>query len=93
MKKQITRISLLQTAKVIALLYFVVSLVFTILAFLFSMVVPSATPFGSVFMLFAPLLYALFGFIFAIVGAWIYNQVARFVGGVEFTVSEARPEF
>ena len=93
MKKQIVHISLLQTAKVVAILYFVISLLFTILALLFSFAMPSRTPFGSLVMLLAPLLYALFGFVFAIVGAWIYNQVARYVGGIEFTVAEARPDF
>ncbi len=90
MKKQITHVSLFQTAKVIAALYFVISAIFSVLAFVFSMFAPNRAPFGAVMLLIAPFLYAFFGFVFAIVGAWIYNQIARFIGGVEFTVTETR---
>ena len=32
--------------------------------------------------------YAIFGYIFTALTAWIYNVVAKWTGGVEFTLSE-----
>ena len=34
------------------------------------------------------LLYLIFGFIFTIIGAWVYNLLAKWVGGIEFTTAE-----
>ena len=92
MKKQITSISLVQTAKVAAVLYFLIGLfaaVFLLLAALFA----PGNRVGSLAMaLFTPLLYAFFGFVFVFVAGWIYNLVARRIGGVEFTVTAVRGE-
>lgn len=34
-----------------------------------------------------PLLYGCFGFVFALVGAWLYNIVAGMVGGIELDLA------
>ncbi len=81
MKKQIVHVSVLQTSKVFAILYLVVSLPLILLSVLFS-------PLGSyspLMLIAIPFLYALFGFLFTLFGAWIYNRVAKAVGGIEFT--------
>ena len=81
MKKQIVHVSVLQTSKVFAILYLVVSLPLILLSVLFS-------PLGSyspLMLIAVPFLYALFGFLFTMFGAWIYNRVAKAVGGIEFT--------
>ena len=40
-------------------------------------------------MMFAmPFFYLIFGFVFTIICAWVYNLVAKWVGGIEFTTSE-----
>ncbi|MEO6918727.1 MAG: hypothetical protein ABI171_06860 [Collimonas sp.] len=88
MKKQISRISPVQTAKVVALLYFVISLPFVILMSLFFAVVPGVKAPMTGMMFVFPFLYLIFGFIFTVIGAWIYNLVAKWVGGVEFTTTE-----
>ncbi len=90
MQIQITRISPFQTAKVVAALSFVMTVPFLILAALASMFTPGSPRIGIVLIIFAPLIYALFGFVFTFIGAWIYNGVVRLVGGVEFTTTEAR---
>jgi hypothetical protein len=41
---------------------------------------------GIGFAIAAPLLYAAMGFIFGLIGACIYNLVAKFVGGIEVEV-------
>ena len=35
-----------------------------------------------------PVMYLVLGFIFTLVGAWVYNLVAGQVGGLEFTTVE-----
>ena len=91
MNVRITRISQFQTAKVIAALYFVLAVVGVVLFFLLSLVSPAARqPYSFVFMLLAPFLYALIGFVTTFVAAWLYNMVARVVGGVEYTTTETR---
>lgn len=89
MKKQITRISPVQTGKVMALLYFLMSLPMVLFMFIAYSHAPGPSPFmgGTLFLM--PVFYLVFGFVFTVVGAWVYNLVARWVGGIEFTTSEA----
>ena len=91
MTHQITRFSLFQTAKVVGGVYFVGACVGAVLFFLMSLVSPAnRPPYGLVFIVLAPFLYALVGFIFTFILAWVYNLVARFVGGIEYTTTETR---
>jgi hypothetical protein len=90
---QIVRFSLVQTAKVAAALYFVLGLVGVVVMLIAAAVSPAARAQGFLFIVLAPFLYAFFGFIFVFVGCWLYNLVARFVGGIEFTLTETRGDF
>jgi len=86
MKKQILSFSPIQTAKVFALLYFIMSipmLGFMALSFALS---PAPSP-GIWFLVVMPFVYLIFGFIFTAIGALIYNLVAKWVGGIEYTSS------
>jgi hypothetical protein len=89
MKKQIVRVSILQSAKVAAALYLVISIPLCLLMLIPAMLGGGAIPGFSVVMLIAmPVLYTVFGFLFTLVGAWVYNLVASQVGGFEFTTVE-----
>ncbi|MFL6657785.1 MAG: hypothetical protein ACJ8GW_06930 [Massilia sp.] len=91
MKKQLVRISLLQSAKVAAAMYFVISLPFAALIALFGMMMPSGMPgmhSGMSMVIILPICYAIFGFLFSLLGGWIYNVVASMIGGIEFTTEE-----
>lgn len=88
MKKQITNISPLQTAKVFAFLYFIITIPFVVLMAISFSMSPASNNFPIAMVFVMPFAYALFGFIFTIFGAWIYNLVAKRVGGIEFTTSE-----
>ncbi|MEO8001990.1 MAG: hypothetical protein ABI644_08940 [Arenimonas sp.] len=88
MKKQIVRIAPVQTAKVVAVLYFVVSIPFIAIMAISLMFTPKGSGPGLAFMIAIPFLYLVFGFIFTALAAWIYNQVAKYVGGIEYTASE-----
>lgn len=85
MRKQITNISPLQTAKVLAVLYFAIALPLLLLM----LVMPGPKPpYVSGFMLTMPFFYGLFGFLFTLFGAWVYNFVAKHLGGIEFTTKD-----
>ena len=84
MKKQIINVSPFQTAKVFAVLYFLMSIPligFMAIAFSFS---PAPHP-GTGMLIIFPFAYLIFGFIFTVIGAWIYNIAANWVGGIEYT--------
>jgi hypothetical protein len=42
--------------------------------------------FSAGFSFFLPFLYAFFGFISGVIGAWIYNLVAGWIGGIEVEI-------
>lgn len=87
MKKQIVNVSIAQTAKVAAALYFVISLPLVAIMMLTTLVTGQGG-IGIVFMILLPVLYVIFGFIFTAIAAWLYNLVAARIGGIEFTTAE-----
>lgn len=88
MKKQIINVSVLQAAKVSAALYFVVSLVFIAIFAIFSTMFGMPMHMPMMFLLIAPVIYLIAGFIFTAIGALLYNVVASVIGGIEFTTKE-----
>jgi hypothetical protein len=88
MKRQLSRVSPLQTAKVVAILYFVISLPLCALAFVSTLVLPSVSFATPMMLIGLPILYAAFGFIFTLLAAWLYNFVAMYTGGIEYTSVE-----
>lgn len=83
MKIQLVKISAVQTAKVMAALYFVLSFPMILLMAIPAMMSEQAYSVG--FLIAMPILYTLIGFIFTLVGAWIYNLVAARIGGFEYS--------
>jgi hypothetical protein len=86
MKRRVTKISILQSSKIVTLLYVILGLVYV--------------PFGIAMMIFAsgelrymgliyiamPILMAGFGFVAFVISAWLYNVLAKMVGGFEVFV-------
>jgi hypothetical protein len=87
MKKQISRVSLVQNAKLIAALYLVLSLPMVAVMMLLVMF-GGQIGFAAIMLVLFPLAYAGCGFVFTLVGAWLYNLVAARVGGFEYTTAE-----
>jgi hypothetical protein len=93
-KRRLKRIAPLQLGKMLGVLYGILGLIFVpffLLMTAMSSQMPSESRTGIVamgagFALFAPVLYALMGFIIGIIGALVYNLVAKFVGGIEVEV-------
>jgi hypothetical protein len=89
MKKQIVRVSALQSAKVVAMIYLVTSLPIFLLMLIPSMMgLGIGGGFSIVTLLLMVVMYTVCGFIFTLLAAWIYNLVASRVGGFEFTTVE-----
>jgi len=91
---QIKSFGVLQTAKIAAIMYFVVSLII-IVPFGFIALITSAARgregiagalFGGVFIFFLPIIYAALGFVFVAIGCIFYNLVAKYVGGIEIDI-------
>jgi hypothetical protein len=47
---------------------------------------PGVLGFGAVFTIMIPIFYGVMGFVGGIIGAFIYNLVAKWIGGIEVEV-------
>ena len=83
MKKQLIRISILQSSKIMTAFYACFGLVYSLIGI--PMIAFGNTQFKimGVVYLFMPILLGVFGFIFFVIFAAIYNLLASKLGGVE----------
>lgn len=87
MKKQIVNVSVVQSAKVLAVLYMLISL--PVLAIVAVIGVVSGNIGSAIAMLvIGPLVYGVVTFLCTGLLAWLYNVAARQVGGLEFSTEE-----
>lgn len=106
MNYMLKRLAPLQAGKMLAALYGLLSLVVVPFMFAFmtlgSLVarhqggspapaLPLLFGMGVGFMIFLPVLYALMGFVFGVIGAWVYNLLAGWLGGFEITLELKTP--
>lgn len=89
MLQQIRRFGIGQTAKVVAVLYALMGLVFLPVFLIASMFSPKETGFSTGFALGLPIIYGVCGFIFTAIGCALYNFVAGLVGGIEVEIDAA----
>ncbi|HWZ95327.1 MAG TPA: DUF3566 domain-containing protein [Opitutaceae bacterium] len=89
--RRIKRIAPLQAGKMLALLYGILGFIFIPFFLIMSFAAPAQQrvgmmAFGAGFALFMPVIYAVMGFVFGAISAFIYNIVAKWVGGIEVEV-------
>jgi predicted Co/Zn/Cd cation transporter (cation efflux family) len=89
MQRRVTRIAPWQAGKFFAVLYFIMGLLFAIPVAFFSAAAPEQAGFGVGFAIALPFVYALSGLIFVPIACWIFNLVAKLVGGLDFEVVES----
>lgn len=91
MKKQISRLSPHQNGKVFGALMAVSSLFLVIpMALMMAAMGPQVDhngnevvfPIGFVFVM--PIIYAVFGYLFSVIGCVVYNLLFKYIGGFEF---------
>jgi hypothetical protein len=90
MKTQIVHFSKLQTAKVMAALYLVISIPMMLFVIAPSLYMHQPIPWGMFWWM--PVMYTIMGFVFTFLGSWIYNGIAGLIGGIEFTIAERGEE-
>ena len=102
MRRRLTRISIHKTSLTVALMYaliiFVIGVVLAVigtpivgalgLALGLNFTIGPWLALSIGFALLGAILYGIFGYVFTALTAWIYNIVAKWTGGVEFTLSE-----
>jgi len=98
MTKRLKKIAPLQLGKMLAVIYGLLSLIFVPFFMLFAAIasmapkieggppIPAMLGMGFGLMLLAPLLYSFMGFVSGLIGALIYNIVAKWIGGIEIEV-------
>ncbi|MGF6273377.1 hypothetical protein ABIB38_001735 [Massilia sp. UYP11] len=87
MKVRIKHVGVAQCAKMIAGIYFVISLPIVALILLVAMSTGKAS-IGIGGLILLPFVYALFSYLGGLLAAWIYNLVADRIGGFEYTTAE-----
>ena len=105
MNVKLKRIAPLHAGKMLAAFYGLISLVFVPMILFFMAMGSlaarqqggSAPPFplmfgmGVGFIIVLPVIYAVMGFIFGVIGAWVYNLLAKWMGGFEFEFEQLAP--
>ena len=85
MQYRIRRFEIHSTALTVAILYFVLAVLIVPIVYLASRNAPGEALPGFTFVL-GPFLYAVFGYVFAAIGCWLYNIVAGWAGGIALTL-------
>ncbi len=97
MKQRLTSVGVLSVAKISALVYGAIALIFLpfCIAFLVAATISGHTnlgvgaPVAIGIAVLAPLFYAAMGFVVGAIGAAIYNLFARWIGGIEIELTPA----
>ncbi|MGE3310519.1 MAG: hypothetical protein AB7O66_11155 [Limisphaerales bacterium] len=86
MKKQLIRVSILQSSKIVTALYVLMGFIYTLIGI--PMLVFGGEKLRTVGLiyLFMPILMAVLGFVFFVIFAAIYNVLANWLGGIEVEV-------
>ena len=88
MKKQLIRISILQSSKIMTALYVLFGCIYTLIAI--PMIIFGNHPLriiGTIY-LFMPIIMGILGFIFFCIFAAVYNLLAGWLGGLEVEVKD-----
>ena len=90
MKIQISRISIGQTAKVVGGVHVILASPLLLLGIirLLTRSMPAISGISPIWLFLSPFIYGLGAYILGLMMCLIYNFVARYCGGVEYTTSE-----
>ena len=95
MKKRVKHIAVAQCGKMLAAIYFAISLPIVLILLVPTLLGMGQAPFGAGpgvgFFIIFPFIYALFMYLGGVLSAWIYNIVASRLGGFEYTTSDLAP--
>ena len=86
MKKQLIRISILQSSKVLTALYVLMGFIYTLVGVPMIIFGPKPLKIMGIIYLFGPVFMGILGFVFFAIFAAIYNFLARWLGGFEVEI-------
>ena len=89
MAQRITRFSVAQTAKVFAIIYALLGLLFVPFVLLAGAFGPEGAGFPTIIAVAFPIFYAVLGYVGVAIGCAIYNMVAGWVGGIEMELDQS----
>ena len=86
MKKQLIRISILQSSKIMTALYVLMGFLYTVIGIPMIIFGSKQLRIIGIIYLLGPILAGIFGFIFFVIFAALYNILAKWLGGFEIEV-------
>ena len=87
MKKQVTRISILQSSKIIVALYVLMGFIYTLIGIPMILFAGEGLRVMAIVYCVMPVIMGVFGFIFFAIFGAVYNVLAKFLGGIEVEIS------
>ena len=88
--QQVKSFGVLQTAKFLAAMYFIMTAIFAIpfavIGAIVSVIAGKPEGLFSLLFLAAPFFYAIIGGLFGALACWLYNVVAARIGGIEIEI-------
>ncbi len=88
MKKQITRISVLQSSKIVVALYVLMGFLYTLIGIPMLVFGGPGMRLAGIIYIAMPLILAILGWVFFAIFAALYNLLAKWLGGVEVEVKD-----
>jgi hypothetical protein len=85
LKYRLTRFGVQETAVAVAVIYFILGLIFVPIVYLASRA-QGASNISPILMVIGPICYGLFGYIFTAIACWLYNVVSGWTGGIAITL-------
>jgi len=86
MKKQLIRISILQSSKIMTALYVLMGFIYTLIGIPMVIFGSGQIRIIGVVYLLGPIFMGIIGFIFFVIFAAVYNLLARLLGGIEVEI-------
>jgi hypothetical protein len=86
MKKQLIRISILQSSKIMTALYVLMGFIYTLVGIPMIIFGNNQLRIIGIIYLLGPIFAGIFGFIFFVIFAAIYNFLAKLLGGFEIEI-------
>ena len=88
MRKRITGISILQSSKIIVALYVLIGCIYAVPGIFMLVFGGTENKIAGALLLFMPIIMGVLGFVFFAFSAWVYNMLAKVLGGFEFDVED-----
>jgi hypothetical protein len=86
MKKQVIRISVLQSSKIVTALYVLMGLIYTLIGIPMLIFGNTQLRIMGIIYTLMPVIMAVIGFVFFVIFAALYNLLAKLLGGIEVEV-------